>query len=264
MLWGASGRPEDQPIADMADSSHTEPMLTRTIPALLVLAMSAGVPHQAIGAAGSAPADVAEPGYQCDFETRGSFGTISAHFDVPRSGAAPRGSVRWEAWRDRSDPLLFGAEWSLTRSRHFRRDDGSARITAPLPPVAETSPYIGLYVRSDPNSRFSNPTILDKSMLDGGGGLVHMGGDNLYFFNVGWRKVVAFGRRHSRLYLFGVQNMALNRPVILAKYEIDPTPFLQADDPVQAALDKVEHMIADPARSCSAVDALPPPPIFVS
>jgi hypothetical protein len=102
-------------------------------------------------------------------------------------------------------------------------------------------------------------------MLDdrGGGGFVHSLGDNLYFYNVGWRDLIDFGKRYPQFYLFGVRDMALNRPVILARFAVDPAPLFRAERPVELALDKVERMIADPARFCPAVDDLPPPPIVI-
>ena len=175
----------------------------------------------------------------------------------------PRGAVRWEAPQVRSQPLLFSAEWRPTASGRFQRDEGEARISAPLPPAAEREVYVSLHVRSERDPKFTNPTVIDDTMLDGGGGLMHMAGSNLYFFNARWRDVVAFGKDHPRLYLFAVRNLALNRAEILAQFEIDPAAFVQADTPIRAALDDVERMVATPAASCSAVDDLPPPPIVV-
>jgi hypothetical protein len=232
---------------------------------LLMFAVCACAPHGPFSSAGSGPAPprVAEPGYQCRYVRHGDFGTISANFDIPRSGAPPRGSVRWEA-PDQSQPLLFSSEWQLTRSRHFRREDGQARISAPLADDDVQSDYIDLYVRAGPEQRFTNPYTMNDSMLDGGGGLIHEAWTNLWHFNTGWSEIIAFGRRYPRFYLFAVRDLALNRPVMFARFEIDPAPFLRADQPVQMALDEVERMIATPALSCAAVPDLPPPPIIVT
>lgn len=203
---------------------------------------------------------VSEPGYQCHFETRGGFGTFSASFDVPSSGAAPRGSLLWEAPPDASQPVLLSAEWRLTKAGQLMSSDGGARLSAPIPANA-TNSYIDLHVRADPESTFTNPYRMNlETMLPGGGGLVNDGG-NLYFFNTSWREVVDFARRHRRFYLFATRDLALKRPVIVARFEIDSAPFIRADGRVDEALDAVERMIANPAESCSAVDDLPAEPI---
>jgi hypothetical protein len=205
-----------------------------------------------------------EPGYQCHFETQGDFGTFSASFDVPRSGTAPRGSLRWEAARGASQPVLLSAEWRLTRAGQLLSRGGGARLSAPLPANSTNSFYIALHVRADPKSTFTNPYRMNsETMLLGGGGLTN-DGSNLYFFNASWRDMVDFARRHRRFYLFATRDLALNRPVIIARFEINSTPFIRADGHVREALDAVESMIANPAESCSAVDDLPPEPIIVT
>jgi hypothetical protein len=209
-------------------------------------------------------AHIAEPGFQCHFETRGNFGAFSASFDVPRSGAPPRGSVQWQALHDSSFPALLGAEWLPSRTGQYSVNDGQARITAPLPSGSDE--YVDLFVRSDPDSKFANPQrINSQTMLwEGGGGLVHARGTNDYFFNAAWHDIVGFSRRHSVFYVFGVRDLPLNRAVILARFKIDSRPFIQADKRVRVVLNKAARMLANPVQYCSAVDDLPPGPIIVT
>jgi hypothetical protein len=100
-------------------------------------------------------------------------------------------------------------------------------------------------------------------LWEGGGGLVHFRGSNDYFFNAPWRAMVGFSRHHSVFWLFGIRDLPLNRPVILARFEINPRPFLRADERVREVLAHAEHIITNPVQNCSAVDDLPPGPILV-
>jgi hypothetical protein len=118
-------------------------------------------------------------------------------------------------------------------------------------------------VRSAARPRFTNPYTIDATVLDVGGGLAHLIGSDLHHFNTGWREIVDFGRRYPIFYLFAVRGLSDNRPKTLARFEMSPAPFLRADEQVQGVLDEAERMIAAPASSCSAVDDLPAPEIFI-
>lgn len=236
-------------------------MVCRKAFMLLLFAVPYATQGAGISGARRSSQHVAEPGYRCHFERDGPFGTFSATFDVPRSGAPPRGSVHWKSGRDQSHPTALSADWDLSTSVHFNAADGEATITAPLPKRAERLIYLDLLVSAEPNRKFSNPYSVDASVLDDIGGVVHNKGSNLYFFNARWGDVVDFSRRHSRFYVFAVRDLALNRPVTLARFEIESAPFIRANKHVPTVLRDVQHMIENAPRACSAVNDLPAAPI---
>ncbi len=178
------------------------------------------------------------PGYHCEINDDGAFGSILSQFDIPDSGGLRGGiGLLWFAARDSIHwNTNISANWFKPTKEQFSIDHGYVAIERYPEQQEKQTLALTTYLhpeRSWPLFEGNFPNYSGPPLFEGS-----------------WGDVSAFARGAPHLYA-----VTLNAEhEIVDQIEIDRTIFDRAAPRIVAAFDKAEKLLADPARGCKHMD----------